>query len=118
MRPPDRHQVDHAPAARVDHVLIEELLPEVDRLLAEPEERDRLGYAVALPERTAEARDLVLRIAARRREQADLRPGRFRQLDDQVADRVVPDPAVEVVAAQGQDATPHGHLRATPRARA
>ena len=104
MGPPDRYEVDQAPAARVDHVLAEELLAKVDRVLAQPEQRDHLRNAVSLGERAAEAGDLVLGVSAGRRQQADLRPRRLSQLDDQVADGVVAHAAVEIVAAEGEDA--------------
>src|SRR4029077_10447638 len=62
---PDRDQVDHAASTRVDHVLVQELLAQIDRVLTQPEERDHLGDAVALGERAPEAGDLILRVAAR-----------------------------------------------------
>jgi hypothetical protein len=105
---PDRHQVEQAAAAGVDHVLGQQLLAQVHGILPEPEEGDHLGDAVVLGERAAEAGDLVLRVAARGRQEADARPRRPGELHDQIADRVVADPPVEVVAAESQDAA---HLR-------
>src|SRR5689334_3972522 len=101
---PDRREIEHAAAAGVDRVLAEQGLAQVDRVLTEPEERDRLGKAIALGEGPSKPHDLILGIAARRRQQADARPGGIGEVDDQVADRIIADAAIEVVTAQGEDA--------------
>ena len=52
---PDGDQVDHAAAARVDHVLGHQVLADVDAVDPQAEERDRARVAVPLAERAVEA---------------------------------------------------------------
>ena len=117
VRPPDREQVDHAAAAHEDRVLIQQRIPQRHRMVGQAEERDHARLCAALRDRTAEARDLVLGVAAGRRQQADARPPSTGLLDQQVGDRLISTPAVEVVPAAGEDPSRCAHPGLGGRAR-
>jgi hypothetical protein len=103
VRPPDRHQVDHAAPADVDQILREQVRLQPHPLTLEPEQRQVRGLAVELTERAAEGEDLRLGVAARRRDETDSRPARVGQGEHVVADRLVAPAARELVAAERED---------------
>jgi hypothetical protein len=105
VRLPNREEIDEAAAADVDQVLLEEMVAELHRAPAEPEEGDVGGLAGALAEGGVEAADQIRRVAARGREDADPRPAARplgRQSQDQLADRPVRGARAEVVATEGE----------------
>jgi len=73
VRPPDREQVEQAAAADVDDVLRQEQRAHVHGLGAEAKQRQVGRLARQLVVGGVEAADLLLGVAARRREQADAR---------------------------------------------
>jgi hypothetical protein len=103
VRPPDRDQVQHRAARDVDQVLGEQVPAQVDALALEPEQRDMRGLAVETLERRVEAGDALLRVAARGRQEADLRLARPSQLEQMARDRELARPGSELVAAKRDD---------------
>ena len=71
MHAPDGKQVDHAPAADVDDVLLQQAGADVDGVRGQAEQRQVRRLAVELEERAVEALDLLVGIAAGGRQQAD-----------------------------------------------
>jgi len=73
MRQQHAHQADHAAAADVYEVLVEQVRAHVVGPAVAPEQGDVRRLAAARREMAVEADDVVIGIAGRRREEADLR---------------------------------------------
>src|SRR5688572_2090983 len=109
MRLPDGEEVEHRPATDVDQVLCEEVVAERNRPLGEPEQGDVGRLAAAGGKGAVEAGDLVGRVAARGRQQADLWPNAVEQPRHVVAHRLVGRRAAKAVTAPGEDAARRSH---------
>src|SRR5690606_17264372 len=101
---PHGNQVDQAAAPDIDRVLLHRMGRDVDRVGAQAKQGDVTDLAPPAAEGAAKTGDLVFRVAARRRQQAD--PGLFLpgQLDDVFDDRFVAVKTVDFMPAHDQDA--------------
>ena len=100
------HQADHAAAADVDQVLVEQVRAHVVGPAVAPEQRDVRRLAAARREVPVEADDVVVGVAGGRREEADLRPVAARrrgQPEHVVVEQRVPGLHGEPAAAEGDD---------------
>ena len=100
------HQADHAAAADVDEVLLEQVRAHVVGPAVAPEQRDVRGLAAARREVAVEADDVVVGVAGRRGEEADLRPVAARrrcQPEHVVVQERVPGFHREPAATEGDD---------------
>ena len=100
------HQADHAAAADVDQVLLEQVRAHVVGAAVAAEQRDVRRLAAARREVPVEADDVVVGVAGRGREEAHLRPvapGRRGQPEHVVVEQRVPRLHREPAAAEGDD---------------
>ena len=117
MRPQHAHQADHAAAADVDEVLVEHVRAHVVGAAVAPEQRHVRRLAAARGEVAVEADDVVVGVARRGRQEADLRPPAARPVGGEpehvVVEQRVPGLHREPAAAEGDylPLAPHGRDR-------